>query len=234
MNTKFVKANSFFNSLTKPVSLFKNLWYETTTALLHAPHEIDKTEEALAIANEVAASGREVIFLTTKQFTPHIENLSERLYICRPEYESIDDTRDYAQLVFDAIEEAVRSTDIRTFVIDSVTRIAALSFGRNASVAYVMKRLLALQVRCRLSLLVVADDTTKSVNKSLIALADSEIKLDLPEQTPASAESAPLVMSAKDAAVYFSSNTDPQPETRPMTRQQRRALQRSLSGKSCR
>ena len=38
-----------------------------------------------------------------------------------------------------------------------------------------MKRLVALQVKCRLSVLVVADDTTKSVNNALITLAASEI-----------------------------------------------------------
>ena len=100
---------------------------------------------------------------------------SDNFYVFTPEYESIDDTADYADLVFEAIEQAIRTTSIRTFVIDSVNRIAALSFGRNASVAYIMKRLVALQVKCRLSVLVVADDTTKSVNNALITLAASEI-----------------------------------------------------------
>ena len=63
-------------------------------------------------------------------------------------------------------------------MIDSVSRIAALSFGRNASVAYIMKRIVALQVKCKLSILVVADDSTKTVNNALLALAASEIPVD--------------------------------------------------------
>ncbi|MDE6369729.1 MAG: hypothetical protein K2K94_10890, partial [Muribaculaceae bacterium] len=64
-----------------------------------------------------------------------------------------------------------------------VTRIAALSFGRNASVAYVMKRLVALQVRCKLSLLVISHDTTKTTDRALLNLSDTEITLD-PTPTP--------------------------------------------------
>lgn len=91
--------------------------------------------------------------------------------------------------MFEAIEQAVRTTSIRTFVIDSVSRIAALSFGRNASVAYLMKRLVALQVKGRLSVLVVADDATKSVNNALAALAASEIAVNEPERSDISDKS---------------------------------------------
>ena len=76
------------------------------------------------------------------------------------------------------IEEIITTTSIRTFVIDSVSRIAALSFGRNASVAYVMKRLVALQVRCKLSLLVISHDSTKSTERALLTLSDSEITVE--------------------------------------------------------
>ena len=95
--------------------------------------------------------------------------------ILNPEYESPDDERDYADLVISSIEEIVATSDIRTFIIDSVTRIAALSFGRNASAAYVMKRLAVLQKRYRLSLLIIANDSTKSANRALLNLTDSEI-----------------------------------------------------------
>ncbi len=113
----------------------------------------------------------------------------ENICMFTPEFESIDDTSDYADLVFEAIEQAVRTTSIRTFVIDSVSRIAALSFGRNASVAYLMKRLVALQVKGRLSVLVVADDATKSVNNALAALAASEIAVNEPERSDISDKS---------------------------------------------
>ncbi|MDE6369566.1 MAG: hypothetical protein K2K94_10055, partial [Muribaculaceae bacterium] len=100
------------------------------------------------------------------------------LSVCIPSFESPEDKTDYADLVISTIEEIVRDTDIRTFVIDSVTRIAALSFGRNASVAYVMKRLVALQVRCKLSLLVILHDSTKTTDRALLNLTDTEIIID--------------------------------------------------------
>ena len=178
MEHKFIKANNFFSEVKKSVFLYENKWKEGTTALIHGPRDIDKTAKAFAIASDLSRSGREVLYVNAAE---HIDQYagktvySDNFYVFTPEYESIDDTADYADLVFEAIEQAIRTTSIRTFVIDSVNRIAALSFGRNASVAYIMKRLVALQVKCRLSVLVVADDTTKSVNNALITLAASEI-----------------------------------------------------------
>lgn len=131
----------------------------------------------------------------------HVEDYADRLsqtsdvYIFTPEYESIDDTTDYADLVISGIEEAVATTDVRTFVIDSVTRIAALSFGRNASAAYVMKRLVALQVRCKLSLLIISHDSTKSADRGLLNLSDSEITLDA-EPTP---DANPVIKDSAEA-----------------------------------
>ena len=178
MEHKFIKANNFFSEVKKSVFLYENKWKEGTTALIHGPRDIDKTAKAFAIASDLSRSGREVLYVNAAE---HIDQYagktvySDNFYVFTPEYESIDDTADYADLVFEAIEQAIRTTSIRTFVIDSVNRIAALSFGRNASVAYIMKRLVARQVKCRLSVLVVADDTTKSVNNALITLAASEI-----------------------------------------------------------
>ena len=178
MEHKFIKANNFFSEVKKSVFLYEKKWKEGTTALIHGPRDIDKTAKAFAIASDLSRSGREVLYVNAAE---HIDQYagktvySDNFYVFTPEYESIDDTADYADLVFEAIEQAIRTTSIRTFVIDSVNRIAALSFGRNASVAYIMKRLVALQVKCRLSVLVVADDTTKSVNNALITLAASEI-----------------------------------------------------------
>ncbi len=210
----FIKAKSFFARLGKSVFLFKNIWKEGTTSLLHAPRTVDKTPTALTIANDVALSGREVLYVATDSLDSQVKAEADNLYFFTPEFESIDDNRDYAELVFEAIEHAVRTTAIRTFVIDSVTRIAALSFGRNASAAYIMKRLVALQVKCKLSILVVADDTTRSTNSALLTLAASEITIsenfENSECSDSSKPSKPL----------------PGPEPAPMTRQQRRALAR--------
>ena len=182
MTHRFLTAAEYFKKAAKTVFLYKQLWSENSTALLHAPRETDKTAKAIEIACEVAKTGRKVVYVACeRRIDSHIDILSKApssLSICIPSFESPEDKTDYADLVISTIEEIVRDTDIRTFVIDSVTRIAALSFGRNASVAYVMKRLVALQVRCKLSLLIISHDSTKTTDRALLNLTDTEITLD--------------------------------------------------------
>ena len=181
------------------------------------------------MAEHVADKGHNVLYISTEPTFGKNRASSENLFIFTPQFESIDDKRDYADLVFEAIEHAIRTTSIRTFVIDSITRIAALSFGRNASAAYVMKRLVALQVKCRLSMLVLADDTTKSSTRALVSLASAEITPD-PE-----ADNAPRVSLSQMAYQLGHGHQqlppEPLPVCRPaseatLNRQQRRALQR--------
>ena len=192
MDHKFISSTKFFSEVTKTVYLYGKVWREATTALIHGPRALDKSAGALDIALDIARGGREVLYVNAGDRLGRLAGSDaghENLYMFTPEFESIDDTSDYADLVFEAIEQAVRATSIRTFVIDSVSRIAALSFGRNASVAYLMKRLVALQVKGRLSVLVVADDATKSVNNALAALAASEIAVNEPERSDISDKS---------------------------------------------
>ena len=192
MDHKFISSTKFFSEVTKTVYLYGKVWREATTALIHGPRALDKSAGALDIALDIARGGREVLYVNAGDRLGRLAGSDaghENLYMFTPEFESIDDTSDYADLVFEAIEQAVRTTSIRTFVIDSVSRIAALSFGRNASVAYLMKRLVALQVKGRLSVLVVADDATKSVNNALAALAAAEIAVDEPGQSDISDKS---------------------------------------------
>ncbi len=192
MDHKFISSTKFFSEVTKTVYLYGKVWREATTALIHGPRAVDKSAGALDIALDIARGGREVLYVNAGERLGRLAGSDaghENLYMFTPEFESIDDTSDYADLVFEAIEQAVRTTSIRTFVIDSVSRIAALSFGRNASVAYLMKRLVALQVKGRLSVLVVADDATKSVNNALAALAAAEIAVDEPGQSDISDKS---------------------------------------------
>ena len=223
MEHKFISSKNFFISVKKAVSLYKNIWRECTTALIHGPRTADKSEKALDIALDVARSGREVLYVNAEdrlgRNCRHSES-HENLYVFTPEYESIDDTADYADLVFEAIEQAVRTTQIRTFVIDSVSRIAALSFGRNASVAYIMKRLVALQVKCKLSMLVVADDSTKTVNNALLALAATEIII--------SENSEPSENSEYSEISEYSDNTEPSTlfELRRPSRAERRRAEK--------
>lgn len=222
MKNKFIPFNVFKTESAGKANLYKNLWEENTTALLHAPRATDKTPLALDIVASVVASGREVIYVNTAHsLDSHVDRAASisGLLVFTPEYESPDDTADYADLVISGIEEAVATTSVRTFVIDSVTRIAALSFGRNASASYVMKRLMALQVRCGLSLLVISHDSTKATDRTLVCLADSEIVVDQPSESAGPAAVAPRAADTDYISV-------PTCGTRPMTRQQRRALER--------
>lgn len=247
MDHKFTVSNLFFSAVRKTVSLYKNLWKEGTTALIHGPRSVDKSAKALDIALDLARNGREVLYVNTGNSLDRYAGSGigdEHLYMFTPEYESVDDNTDYADLVFEAIEQAVRTTSIRTFVIDSVSRIAALSFGRNASAAYIMKRIVALQVKCRLSVLVVADDSTKTVNNALLALAAAEITVDDSDDCSYAADiachtdnvSLPGSVAAGHAASLIEKTSElsdtpcqydfQEIPSAPLTRQQRRAMER--------
>lgn len=241
MKNKFIASVQFAQTITKVAFLYKNIWKEFKTCLLHAPRQNDKSALAVDIAVSIASNERKVVYVNTEgHVEDHIDRLSQasNLYVFTPEYESIDDTTDYADLVISGIEEAVATTDVRTFVIDSVTRIAALSFGRNASAAYVMKRLVALQVRCKLSLLVISHDSTKSADRALLNLADSEITFDCepqPEKCPAkdkSASNAPVEAPSDVEDMYLGDreidgvgNLNDKPR-RQLSRRERRMLRR--------
>lgn len=181
MKNKFQTADIYVTDNRTTTYLADNVWAENTTALLHAPRNAGKTSVAIDMALRLTDGGREVFYLTAGRLP--LSELSKvadnkRLYIHSPEFASADDERDYADIVIADIEEAIAVTDARIFIVDSLTRIAALSFGRNSSAAYIMKRLLALQVRHKISLLVIARDCTKASSRALVNLADSEILLD--------------------------------------------------------
>ncbi|MDE5555929.1 MAG: hypothetical protein K2J10_12215 [Muribaculaceae bacterium] len=225
MTYNFVPSKRFFSDIKTSVYLFKDIWKEGTTALVHSPRAVNKTSFALPIADEIASKGRDVLYINAEQNLANYNTNSDNLYIFTPEFESIDDKTDYADLVFQAIEHAVRTTSIRTFVIDSVSRIAALSFGRNASQSYIMKRLVALQVKCKLSLLVLADETTKSSTNALIALAATEFGLQPSEESIKKSGNCKLDNNPEFDSSQSVTDT-PREAFQPLTRQQRRALAR--------
>ena len=232
MEHKFEKAKKFFTEIKKTVYLWKNQWKECTTALMRSPRSENKTAAALAIASEIADSGREVLYVNAEQRLDNCPAVdSDNLYIFTPEYSSPDDTTDYADLVFEAIEQAVATTAIRTFVVDSISRMAALSFGRNASVAYLMKRLVALQVKHRLSVLVLADDSTKTINNALTALAASELS-ENSENSENSAPTIPSDLSDEQTSIPTSSAYENREScivncaSKSLSRRERRAMQR--------
>lgn len=198
---KFISASEFIKNLANTVYLYKNLWRESSVLLLHGPQDVDKTLQALEIAAEVSSADREIVYVNAaNSLDRHADRLSSisNLMIFTPEYESPDDSRDYADLVISSIEEIISTTRIRTFIIDSVSRIAALSFGRNSSAAYVMKRLAVLQKRYRLSLLVIANDSTRSANRAILNLTDSDIMIAAPAEEKPDRTDSPIISDKSD------------------------------------
>lgn len=229
MEKRFTSAVNFLSELKESTFLYKNIWRENTTALLHSPRETDKTSLAVDIAVSVSATGRKVLYVDTQSLlSTHEEQLkaaSDNLFVYIPAYDDPSDETDYADLVIAGIEEAVATAGIRTFVIDSVSRIAALSFGRNASPAYVMKRLVALQVRCRLSLLVLAHDSTRAVDRALLNLADSEIAVTDEDKESQVAATAKVEAVVNEGDAY---ETGMQSAPRgKLSRRERRLLRRA-------
>lgn len=206
MKNKFIKAGAFLAGHSKSKDLYRNLWHENTTSLLHAPRGAGKTAMALDIAAALTAGGDEVFYLSTGRIDESLHHKiagNTRLYIHSPQFASPDDPADYADIVIADIEEAIAVTQARIFIIDSLSRIAALSFGRNASPAYIMKRLVSLQMRYGISLLVVTRDGTRAAMRALLNLTDSEITVDQPEnveRVPADCSS----LSAARGAVSYS------------------------------
>lgn len=224
MKSKLVTSCDYLSKSKKDVYLFEKLWKENTTLLLHGSREADKTSVAVNIALSVAGKGREVVYVDTqRRLYNHADKLAsaQNMFILEPGYDDPSDPRDYADMVILSIEEIITTTELRTFIVDSVTRIAGLSFGRNASAAYIMKRLVALQIRYGLSLIVIAHDATKATDRAIANLADNskEITVDQPAETVSSNEKD-LAAPSKSPAVEQRPRLcfdDPAHHSRPKT-----------------
>lgn len=237
MKNQLISGADFAKSVKNAVYLVKNLWKEHTTLLVHAPQTVDKTDRALEIISQAASSTQKIVYVSTGgNLDPYADRIAsiDGLAVFKPAYDSPDDTRDYADLVISSIEEIVAEIGVRTFAIDSVSRIAALSFGRNSSAAYIMKRLAALQLRLRLSLLIIANDTTRSADRAMLTLADTET-------TPVDSQPTPDIVGSRPAATaektINSENPDksdtsapvnlPDKPRKQLSRRERRILRRS-------
>ena len=186
MKNIFLSSKQLFEEIGKVVKLYKNLWRERTICLIHARRETPKTDRALDIALEVAAAGRKTLYVNVdRKINLYADRLastnSENLLFATPNFDGPDDSRDYADIVFDLIEKAVKEHQIETFVIDSVSRIAALSTGRNASVKRIMKRLSIMQLRYGVSILAVAHIDSRASLRSLLDFVDSQIDINPPK-----------------------------------------------------
>lgn len=206
MKNKLIAALDIVKNATKNCFMFSNIWKEKTTLLLHGVRKTNKTHFALEMIATIGGLGHKAIYVDTQSRLDMYGELlahTPDLLVLRPAFDSPDDKRDYADIVISAIEEAVAETDVKVFIVDSVTRIAALSFGRNASAAFVMKRLVALQVRCGISLIVISHDTTKSADRALAGLADCEIALEIEKTT-----GEPVISVKSDVGEYSVGSED--------------------------
>ena len=186
MKNIFLSSKQLFEEIGKVVKLYKNIWRERTICLLHAHRETPKTDRALDIALEVAAAGRKTLYVNVdRKINQCADRLSasnsDNLLFATPNFDGPDDSRDYADIVFELIEKAIKEHQIDTFVIDSVSRIAALSTGRNASVKRIMKRLSIMQMRYGISILAVAHIDSKASLRSLLDFVDSQIDINPPK-----------------------------------------------------
>ena len=241
MKNIFLSSKQLFEEIGKVVKLYKNLWRERTICLLHARREIPKTDRALDIALEVAAAGRKTLYINVDRkigmYAGRLTTSSSNLLFVTPNFDGPDDTRDYADIVFELIEKAVKEHQIDTFVIDSVSRIAALSNGRNASVKRIMKRLSIMQLRYGISILAVAHIDSKASLRSLLDFVDSQIDINPPKpekksrtkaKTPTDPEEKPaesVETPTPSATPTFEAAPVCQPVI-PMTRAQRREAER--------
>ena len=92
MDNKFTSAISIMKNASKSVYLYKNIWKENTTALLHAPRAVDKSAQAIDIAVGLSSAGKTVLYVDTQSsLSDHIEQLkhaTDNLSVFIPEYDS--------------------------------------------------------------------------------------------------------------------------------------------------
>lgn len=181
MENRFKLADSYIGSLSPVADLYNNIWSENSTCLLHASRDFDKSALAVDIALSITARDIPVFYLTTSRLSAELLNKikgNPRLYVHQSEFSAPDDPADFADIVFKDLEDAIAATGAKVFIIDSLSRISALSFGRNATPSFLMKRIVAMQVRHKVSILVLAHDTTKAATRALVNLADSQLTID--------------------------------------------------------
>lgn len=203
MENRFNLADGYIANLSPVADLYNNIWSSESTCLLHAPRHVDKSSLAVDIALSITAKGISVFYLTANRLSADLLNKMRgngHLYVHQSEFCTPDDPTDFADIVLKDLEDAIAATGVKVFVIDSLSRIAALSFGRNASPSYLMKRIVALQVRHKISILVLAHDTTKAALRKLTDLVDSE--LTIPEPEDDSSEEKTAVNGKKPVAAH--------------------------------
>ena len=209
----FLNPVELENSTKNTRYLYERIWRESTLCVMHGPREVDKTDLAIDIALDIIKNNRgKVLYVSADgslaKWTARKANFGKLsglggflTYSAR--FNDAEDERDFSEIVFQAVRTAHKHR-IKTVIISSINRIAAMSKGRYSRVANVMKELALMQMRYGLSILVIADTKTKRSANVLFDYAESDIDMNPPKP-----EKKPRKVSAKKDATETQAPTPP-------------------------
>lgn len=176
--TKANKAMEKAFKIKDRESLYKRLWYEGEICVLVAKSNLGKSILAVQIANEIAKSGKLVIYLDyeleDKQFQQRYTNertkvmfkFSDNLLRADLSIDLLLDSNGRIERFFKQIEESSKK-GVKIFVLDNITSLVDKIENGDVIVDFV-RRLKLLKERYGLSFLIVAHTTKKKDNAPLV------------------------------------------------------------------
>lgn len=176
--TKANKAMEKAFKIKDRESLYKRLWYEGEICVLVAKSNLGKSILAVQIANEIAKSGKLVIYLDyeleDKQFQQRYTNectkvmfkFSENLLRADLSIDLLLDSNGRIERFFKQIEESSKK-GVKIFVLDNITSLVDKIENGDVIVDFI-RRLKLLKERYGLSFLIVAHTTKKKDNAPLV------------------------------------------------------------------
>lgn len=148
----------------KPITLWKNLWYEGEVCCLFSDSNLGKSVYAVQIAQHIAKSRKVLYFdfeLTEKQFQERYTDefnqahiFPQDLYRVEINHEEIDPTR-YDEALLDGIEQAALQKGADILIIDNLTYLCSCS-EKGEIAGLFMTKLSSLKHKHGFSILVLA------------------------------------------------------------------------------
>lgn len=169
--TKANKAMELAFKIKDRESLYKRLWYEGEICVLVAKSNLGKSILAVQIANEIAKSGKLVIYLDyeleDKQFQQRYTNertkvmfkFSDNLLRADLSIDLLLDSNGRVERFFQQIEESCKK-GVNIFILDNITSLVDKIENGDVIVDF-MRRLKLLKEKYGLSFLIVAHTTKK-------------------------------------------------------------------------
>ena len=176
--TKANKAMEKAFKIKDRESLYKRLWYEGEICVLVAKSNLGKSILAVQIANEIAKSGKLVIYLDyeleDKQFQQRYTNertkvmfkFSDNLLRADLSIDLLLDGNGRIERFFKQIEESSKK-GVKIFVLDNITSMVDKIENGDVIVDFI-RRLKLLKEKYGLSFLIVAHTTKKKDNAPLV------------------------------------------------------------------